>query len=70
MAYFLVQFPSGCYVVHKSVDETYHIFYPHGLPPGKKSGETTDEEDEEEGGSGGGTVAGWLRCKDLKVSIE
>ncbi|KAJ8921144.1 hypothetical protein NQ315_013615, partial [Exocentrus adspersus] len=31
LAYFLIQFPGGCYVVHKSQDELFHIFDPYGF---------------------------------------
>lgn len=68
MAYFLVQFPGGCYAVHRSPeDDTFHLFYPKGLPPGKKGNDTEDEEDES---AGGGAAAGWLRCRDIKVIKE
>lgn len=65
MSYFLIQFPASSYVVHKSpAKDTFHIFYPCGLPKGKKGkkGDTSDEE-----GAANGPVAGWLRCKNLKV---
>ncbi|XP_030747485.1 uncharacterized protein LOC115875983 isoform X2 [Sitophilus oryzae] len=60
MAYFLIQFPDKCYVVHKSAtDETFHIFFPCNLP--KKS---SKDEKNAEGSSE--NVAGWLKCKTLK----
>ncbi|XP_050312085.1 uncharacterized protein LOC126747459 isoform X2 [Anthonomus grandis grandis] len=65
MSYFIVQFADSCYVVHKSAaDDTFHIFYPKGIPKGKSKSETTEEEDD--GEESGGDLAGWLRCRDLK----
>uniref|UniRef100_A0AAR5Q8U4 Uncharacterized protein n=1 Tax=Dendroctonus ponderosae TaxID=77166 RepID=A0AAR5Q8U4_DENPD len=57
MSYFLIQFPASSYVVHKSpANDSFHIFYPCGLPKGKQKSGTSDEAS---------TVAGWLRCRNL-----
>ncbi|KAF7285882.1 hypothetical protein GWI33_009360 [Rhynchophorus ferrugineus] len=75
MSYFLVQFPDKCFVVHKSSqDKMFHIFYACGLPKGKKNKsnkkddeeEGEEEEEDEEEKEQKGSVAGWLRCRNIK----
>ncbi|KAJ8965790.1 hypothetical protein NQ314_003906, partial [Rhamnusium bicolor] len=51
LGYFLVQFSNACYVIHRSQDETYHLFDPYGYPAGE------DKENQ----------ACWVKCQDLKM---